>query len=337
MAPKGQKSDSFDKADPRRPHIILRTLPSFSFSTPSQSVDVHFSLHVPQTPQDKLRLMDVPDVPSVHTFGPGRIIGSPTPSDMERALANRTPRSSSPHSSTSSTNDRISTVESRVSTLERKVDNIEHELKELKGDVQELKGDVQELKKDVQELKISIDKKMDQLLATVEKKMDQLLANALKERGLIASAPPVPAQLDIPSSSTSPTSPVASQASPTITFSPAPASPTSPATNPMSLTADDATPDLHKMISASDLRSGSGGLGKFMSSFNQGDSRSAAAEVQDRREEKAEAAPSTPQVQQEQQQPVAGPSTAPALSASTSGRTIVGQLIMDPATLNKMV
>ena len=37
----------------------------------------------------------VSDVASVHTFGPGQKIGSPTPSDMERALANRTPRSSS--------------------------------------------------------------------------------------------------------------------------------------------------------------------------------------------------------------------------------------------------
>ncbi|KAI0323365.1 hypothetical protein GY45DRAFT_1341491 [Cubamyces sp. BRFM 1775] len=294
---------------------------------------------------------------------------------MERALANRTPRSSSPHSSTSSTNDRFSTLESRVSTLERKVDTIERK-------VDTIERKVDNIEHELKELKTSIDKKMDQMLATVKKDMHELLVDVLKEQGLIASAPPVPAQLDIPSSLTSPTSPVASQASPvasrvspvasrispvasrvspvasrvspvasqaspTITISPAPASPTTPATNPMSLTADDATPDLHKTISASDLRSGSGGLGKFvrktsqvlrkMSSFNQGDSRSAAAEVQDRREEKAEAAPSTPQVQQEQQQPVAGPSTAPALSASTSGRTIVGQPIMDPATLNKMV
>ncbi|KAI0656918.1 hypothetical protein C8Q70DRAFT_1006942 [Cubamyces menziesii] len=60
MAPKSQKSHRIDKADPRRPHIILRTLPSFSFSTPTESVNVHFSLHATRTPQDKLRLMAAP-------------------------------------------------------------------------------------------------------------------------------------------------------------------------------------------------------------------------------------------------------------------------------------
>ncbi|KAH9886456.1 hypothetical protein C8Q73DRAFT_280656 [Cubamyces lactineus] len=60
MAPKSQKSNRIDKADPRQPHIILRTLPSFSFSTPTESVNVHFSLHATRTPQDKLRLMATP-------------------------------------------------------------------------------------------------------------------------------------------------------------------------------------------------------------------------------------------------------------------------------------
>ncbi|KAI0332876.1 hypothetical protein GY45DRAFT_1335313 [Cubamyces sp. BRFM 1775] len=295
MAPKSQKSKSINKADPRRPYIILRTLPSFSFSTPSQSVGVHLSLHVSPTPQDKLRLMAVPLVPSARMFGENQLIGSPTPSKIGRALAARAARSSSSDSSTSSTKDRIKSLENTVIDLERELTATKRELEELKA---------------------SVDKRMSTVESTM-KKMESMLEKvtqmaASQERSLDASAPPVPAQPDIPSDPPSPPSPTASHASPTISISsPAPASPASPTPTPMTLTADAATPPLHETASAVDLPRASDSRGGVLVSrvrriasriyrtpraLHRGAGRSAAVKAKGGREEKTKAAPSTPQV-----------------------------------------
>ena len=42
-----KKSDAIDKPDPRAPHIILRTLPALSFSTPTHSVHVQLAFRPP--------------------------------------------------------------------------------------------------------------------------------------------------------------------------------------------------------------------------------------------------------------------------------------------------
>ncbi|KAI0676419.1 hypothetical protein C8Q78DRAFT_997282 [Trametes maxima] len=47
MVSETKGSDVIDKPVPGRPHIILHTLPSLSFSTPTQSFNVQFSIRSP--------------------------------------------------------------------------------------------------------------------------------------------------------------------------------------------------------------------------------------------------------------------------------------------------
>ncbi|KAI8970921.1 hypothetical protein BD414DRAFT_501620 [Trametes punicea] len=82
MDPSAGKSDAGDKADIGRPRIILRTLPAFSFATPTYSVNVQFSFHT--TFQDKLSVMaqaapGSPAASSRYTFGSSELVPAPPP------------------------------------------------------------------------------------------------------------------------------------------------------------------------------------------------------------------------------------------------------------------
>ncbi|KAH9899375.1 hypothetical protein C8Q73DRAFT_787260 [Cubamyces lactineus] len=279
MAPKSQKSDRIDKADPRQPHIILRTLPSFSFSTPTESVNVHFSLHATRTPQDKLRLMATPYPESTttrRTFGDSSSTSSvgdhisadrvsltselSVPESIVRRI-DALERSSREHST------KLDATNRKLDATNRELDSTNRELKELKQQVQKNDDHLQRLDNTVQnlcgtvgELKINVSD-LDKKMSEMSKKMDEVLAYLtmtgqrpnVNVPSLAAPTPP-----DNSSGMNATTSPPTAHLNPLITISPPPASPAGPASpsspsSPAALTPGQPFPYTHATASAPDI------------------------------------------------------------------------------------
>ncbi|KAI0356020.1 hypothetical protein OH77DRAFT_1424319 [Trametes cingulata] len=137
MAPAAKEPEAGDKSDPRRPYIILRTLPSLSFTTPTQSINVQFSVHTPA--RDKFTRMETcPSArpPSVQTFG------------ESHSSPNLSPGRSSPSSVTSKDN----SVRAAVRVLEQNYAESRAEMKEIKQRLGSLEGRMESLEQDVKEV-----------------------------------------------------------------------------------------------------------------------------------------------------------------------------------------
>ncbi|KAI0370495.1 hypothetical protein BV20DRAFT_966380 [Pilatotrama ljubarskyi] len=159
MARAAKDSEAGDKCDPRRPHIILRTLPSLSFSTPTHSISLQLSLHT--LPRDKLTRMDPHSSTrptSVQTFG----------DTLPTLVAGR--------SSPSSTSSVDSTIRSAVKELQKSNEETRGEVGELRGEVGELRGEVGKLRGRVDKLERRVqemDERLTQRIDKLEKTVDE--------------------------------------------------------------------------------------------------------------------------------------------------------------------
>ncbi|CDO68665.1 hypothetical protein BN946_scf184790.g14 [Trametes cinnabarina] len=165
MAPANQNSIEADKLDPRRPDIILFTLPSLSFSTPLQSVNIQISLRT--TSSDKLFRMGDRSSNSRATFGSHELIPAPAP-------GRATPASS------------VSTISSRdVTHLVQESTRLQIEMAAVKRDVAELKPRMEDIETRMTNLENKVDKlenkvdkletRMDFKFSQVDRKLDQIL------------------------------------------------------------------------------------------------------------------------------------------------------------------
>ncbi|KAI0645130.1 hypothetical protein C8Q79DRAFT_754180 [Trametes meyenii] len=129
MASETKGSDAIDKPTPGRPHIILHTLPSLSFSTPTQSFNVQFSVR--SALDDKMATPHhahnrPPSAPSsTHTFGVAEL---PTLSDSVKHLY-----------------DLIGGVSYRQDYMQRELDGMRRDMNEMRKDVDEIRRNMNEI------------------------------------------------------------------------------------------------------------------------------------------------------------------------------------------------
>ncbi|KAL7277273.1 hypothetical protein ACG7TL_009126 [Trametes sanguinea] len=164
MAPTNQTSDEITKPNSRQPHIILLTLPPSSFTTPTQSLRVRFSVHTNR--QDKLYRMDRP--PSSHTFGHGGRTTSASSSSLPGAREVQTIMDAQAHilmdiSTIRGDVDSLKGLKSKVDNLELKVVNLEIEVTHMGQKLNRLEAKVETLDGKVE----GLDRKMDQVLAVL--------------------------------------------------------------------------------------------------------------------------------------------------------------------------
>ncbi|CDO68661.1 hypothetical protein BN946_scf184790.g10 [Trametes cinnabarina] len=348
MAPANQKPGLIDKSDSSRPHIILRTLPSFSFSTPSHSVNVQLSFHASPIAQDKLRLMAISSVhpPSFRTFGGSD--GTPSASDDAHSLPDRssmtsslpegiTARVASLEATTQATDKKVDELAVKVDTLSVKVntlsENFDEHVKKSERSFANLGSMMINLRGDMENRMTIVDTRLNTLetrMTKLETRMTKLetqmsnMSDDLKAIRQTLNTVFILVQNPNASSSAAPL-PHGTQL-----FHPAP-----------NTHATASAPNLPSQSSRRVWRPLRSAFSRFMAHVAQGVHRlehdvedvaggGAVTHEEQQDEEQQEQQEQQQQQPQQEQQPAAGPAT-------TTVQTMIGQHIVDPAILNNMM
>ncbi|KAL1949101.1 hypothetical protein VTO73DRAFT_10907 [Trametes versicolor] len=176
MAPAPRKSEEIDKPDPRAPHIILRTLPSLSFSTPTHSIRVQLAFQPPLR-NKYLAMNDVADAvvdrQSIDTFGGPRNPGAEADNS---SLSNRmsTPSQKSLYA-------RLDALESNVAEMPAKITaQVQEQITALDGRITAIDGRI-----------TAMDERLTARMNSMEQQMTQIL-NILQGNQGNQNLPPPP-------------------------------------------------------------------------------------------------------------------------------------------------
>ncbi|CDO68664.1 hypothetical protein BN946_scf184790.g13 [Trametes cinnabarina] len=165
MSPENQKSIEADKPEPRRPHIILFTLPSLSFSTPLQSVNAQITLRTISS--DKLfRMAD-------RSFSTRATLGAPNPDQSSASSGSSRERALLMHEFAQTQLD-VMAVKQDVRELKPKMVNLESRLTALETKVDRLEIKVDQLEIKVDRLEIKVDQ-LETHVELIDRKLDQVL------------------------------------------------------------------------------------------------------------------------------------------------------------------
>ncbi|KAI0642716.1 hypothetical protein C8Q79DRAFT_983820 [Trametes meyenii] len=150
MVSQTKGSDAIDKPTPGRPHIILHTLPSLSFSTPTQSFNVQFSIRSPldekmATPHHAHNRP--PSAPSsTHTFGVAEL--RPAPAQGRSSPQDSLGSSIGPVTLSENVRhlyDLVGGLSNRQDYMQRSLDTVETKVNKMEKDITDMRKDIDEM------------------------------------------------------------------------------------------------------------------------------------------------------------------------------------------------